>query len=189
MCIRDRDRASKNGIFELIALAPRFGFHFDPAIAELAPAAGLFLMPTLGVGLFADGLPVGYLRGLQVDLVRLDHGIGGTAYGYILSDGDRRLAYLSDMLRATAEVRQALSGPSGRDRLDLLVLGASHYYEGIETWKRSVMDVIAALELVRDVIPGRAVLTHLSHTVDYDEVTERLPESTLLAYDGLVVEV
>ena len=129
------------------------------------------------------------LWGLQVDLVRLDHGIGGTAYGYILSDGDRRLAYLSDMLRATGEVRQALSGPSGVDGLDLLVLGASHYYEGIETWKRSVMDVIAALELIREVTPGRAVLTHLSHTVDYDEVTERLPESALLAYDGLVVEV
>jgi phosphoribosyl 1,2-cyclic phosphate phosphodiesterase len=123
------------------------------------------------------------LWGLQVNPLRLDHGLGGTAFGYILSDGDRRVAYVSDMLRATAEVRQALAG------LDLLVLGASHYYEGIETWKRSVMDIIAALELIREVAPARAILTHLSHTVDYDEVTERLPASTLLAYDGLVVEV
>jgi phosphoribosyl 1,2-cyclic phosphate phosphodiesterase len=123
------------------------------------------------------------LWGLQVDALRLDHGLGGTAFGYLLSDGRRRMAYLSDMLRPTPEVRQALTG------LDLLVLGASHYYEGIEIWKRSVMDIVAALELIRDVAPARAILTHLSHTVDYDEISERLPVSTLLAYDGLIVEV
>lgn len=123
------------------------------------------------------------LWGLAVHPLRLDHGLGGTAYGYILSDGERRLAYLSDMLHATAEMRQALVG------LDLLVLGASHYYEGIETWKRSVMDVVSALELIREVAPARAILTHLSHTVDYDGVAEQLPASTLLAYDGLVMEV
>ncbi len=123
------------------------------------------------------------LWGLQVDPLRLDHGLGGTAFGYLLSDGERRVAYLSDMLRATPDVRQGLLG------LDLLVLGTSHYYEGIEIWKRSVMDVVAALELIREVAPARAILTHLSHTVDYDEVTQRLPASTLLAHDGLVVEV
>jgi phosphoribosyl 1,2-cyclic phosphate phosphodiesterase len=123
------------------------------------------------------------LWGLEVEPVRLDHGLGGVAFGYVLSDGERRAAYLSDMLRPTPEVRQSLAG------LDLLVLGTSHYYEGIETWKRSVMDVIAALDLIREVAPARAVLTHLSHTIDYDEVTDRLPASTVLAYDGLVMEV
>ena len=123
------------------------------------------------------------LWGLQVDPLRLDHGLGGTAFGYLLYDGESRVAYLSDMLRATPEVRHVLAG------LDLLVVGASHYYEGIEIWKRSVMDVVAALELIREVAPARAILTHLSHTVDYDQVTERLPASTVLAYDGLVVEV
>ena len=117
------------------------------------------------------------------DHLRVDHGLGGTAYGYLLTLGSRRLAYVSDMLRATAEVRQALKD------LDMLILGASHYYEGIETWKRSVMDVIAAQELIREVAPARAILTHLSHSVDYDEVTSRLSPPATLAYDGLVVEV
>lgn len=123
------------------------------------------------------------LWGLETRALRIDHGIGGTAYGYLLTLGERRIAYISDLLRPTAELRQTLAG------LDLLVLGASHYYEGIEIWKRSNMDIMAAQELIGEVSPGRAVLTHLSHTVDYQDISERLPENVSLAYDGLIVEV
>ena len=123
------------------------------------------------------------LWGLGVRPLRVDHGFNGTAYGYVLTFGNRRLAYVSDMLRPTAEGREALSG------LDLLVLGANHYYEGIELWRRSVMDVTAALELIDEVMPTRAILTHLSHTIDYDEVSAKLPPNVNLAYDGLAVEV
>jgi phosphoribosyl 1,2-cyclic phosphate phosphodiesterase len=123
------------------------------------------------------------LWGLEVRPLRVDHGLGGTAYGYLFTLGKRRLAYVSDMLRATVEIREALTG------LDLLVLGASHYYEAIETWRRSVMDVTTALELIREVMPGRAILTHLSHTIDYDQVSTKLSPRIGLAYDGLTVEI
>lgn len=123
------------------------------------------------------------LWGLRVEALRVDHGIGGTAYGYTLTLGEQRLAYVSDMLRPTNETRRALTG------LDLLVLGASHYYEGTELWKRSEMDIMAALELIGEVQPERAILTHLSHTVDYDEISAKLPPSVSLAYDSLLVEV
>ena len=115
--------------------------------------------------------------------MRVDHGFGGAAYGYLLTFGNMRLAYVSDMLRASAETREALTG------LDLLVLGANHYYEGIEMWRRSVMDVTTALELIDEVTPTRAILTHLSHTIDYDQVSTRLPPAVSLAYDSLIVEV
>jgi phosphoribosyl 1,2-cyclic phosphate phosphodiesterase len=120
---------------------------------------------------------------LQVQPMRIDHGLGGTAYGYFLTLGDLRLAYISDMLRTTAETREALQD------LDLLVLGTSHYYEGIEIWKRSVMDIMAGLELIRETSPRQAILSHLSHTVDYDQVSARLPDQVQLAYDGLTVEM
>ena len=123
------------------------------------------------------------LWGLQVRPLRVDHGVGGTAFGYLLGIGQRRMAYIPGMLRATGEVRQALAG------LDLLVLGASHYYDGTEMWKRSVMDVMAALELIDEVHPDRALLTHLSHTVDYDEISAGLAPRVGLAYDGLTVEM
>jgi len=123
------------------------------------------------------------LWGLGIRPLRVDHGYNGSAYGYLLTLGSRRLAYVSDMLRATAELRETLTG------LDLLVLGANHYYEGIELWRRSVMDVTGALELIDQVAPTRAILTHLSHTIDYDQVSAKLPPNVSLAYDGLAVEV
>jgi phosphoribosyl 1,2-cyclic phosphate phosphodiesterase len=120
---------------------------------------------------------------LEVRALRVDHGIGGVAYGYLLTLGELRLAYISDMLRPTDEIRRALTS------LNLLVLGARHYYEGIELWKRSVMDITSALELICDVTPTQAILTHLSHTVEYDGISGRLPPQVHLAYDGLTVEV
>jgi len=123
------------------------------------------------------------LWGLEVRPLRVDHGAGGTAFGYQLRIDELRLAYIPDMLRVSGESRQALV------ELDLLVLGASHYYDGSEMWKRSVMDIVAALELIRDVAPKQAVLTHLSHTVEYDEVSARLASGISLAYDGLIVEI
>jgi phosphoribosyl 1,2-cyclic phosphate phosphodiesterase len=123
------------------------------------------------------------LWGLQARPIRVDHGIGGTAFGYLMGVGTQRLAYIPDILRATTEVQQALTG------LDLLVLGANHYYDSTEMWKRSSMDIMTALELIREVRPKQAILTHLSHTVEYDEVSARLPTGISLAYDGYVVEI
>ena len=123
------------------------------------------------------------LWGLKVSPLRVNHGIGGTAFGYVLTEGERRVAYISDMLQASDQVRQALID------LDLLVLGASHYYEDIDVWKRSIMDIVAALGLIREVAPRRAVLTHLSHTIDYASISARLPSEVCLAHDGLVLEV
>jgi phosphoribosyl 1,2-cyclic phosphate phosphodiesterase len=123
------------------------------------------------------------LWSMQVRPLRINHGIGGTAYGYLLAYNGTRAAYVSDMLRAGPDIQESLQG------LDLLVLGASHYYEGIDEWKRSIMDVVGTLELIRSVKPNRAVLTHLSHTIDYDRVATGLPANVQLAYDGLTVEV
>ena len=123
------------------------------------------------------------LWGLEARPMRVDHGAGGTSFGYQLRIDERRLAYIPDMLRVSGENRQALVD------LDLLVLGASHYYDGTEMWKRSVMDIVTALELIREVAPKQAVLTHLSHTVEYGEVSARIPSGISLAYDGLTVEI
>jgi phosphoribosyl 1,2-cyclic phosphate phosphodiesterase len=123
------------------------------------------------------------LWGLEVHPMRVDHGAGGTSFGYQLRIDELRLAYIPDMLRVSDENRQALVD------LDLLVLGASNYYDGTEMWKRSVMDIMAARELIRDVAPRQAVLTNLSHTVEYAEVSAGLSSGISLAYDGRIVEM
>ncbi len=47
-----------------------------------------------------------------------------------------------------------------------------------------------ALELIKEVKPERAYLTHISHFLGlHDEVEQRLPENVHLAYDNLIVNV
>jgi phosphoribosyl 1,2-cyclic phosphate phosphodiesterase len=45
-----------------------------------------------------------------------------------------------------------------------------------------------ALQLIAELRPQQAYLTHLSHDLDYDEINARLPEHVRLAYDGLSFE-
>ena len=123
------------------------------------------------------------LWGLRVRPLRVDHGTGGAAFAYLIHTGARRLAYIPDILRATPLIQEALA------ELDLLVLGASHYYDSTERWKRSSMDIVTALGLIRELRPKQSILTHLSHTVDYDEVSARLSSGICLAYDGFSVEI
>ena len=51
------------------------------------------------------------------------------------------------------------------------------------------LSIPEAVEVIREVKPARAYLTHISHDVCHDEMNDWLPEGIELAYDGLVVEV
>jgi phosphoribosyl 1,2-cyclic phosphate phosphodiesterase len=45
-----------------------------------------------------------------------------------------------------------------------------------------------ALDLIAELKPERALLTHMSHDLDYEETNKRLPPHVRLAYDGLSFE-
>ena len=60
--------AADDLVDELKPAAPGQGFDIEPAIAELAPAARLLLVAALDIGLALDGLLVGDLGDLEVDL-------------------------------------------------------------------------------------------------------------------------
>lgn len=45
-----------------------------------------------------------------------------------------------------------------------------------------------ALEVITQLKPKQAYLTHLCHDMDHDEVESRLPKGVNLAYDGLTFE-
>jgi phosphoribosyl 1,2-cyclic phosphate phosphodiesterase len=54
----------------------------------------------------------------------------------------------------------------------------------------SHFSVTEAVELIQEIKPEAAYLTHLSHFVGlHDEVNARLPEPVKLAYDGLKIFV
>ena len=89
-----------------------------------------------------------------------------------------RAAYVTDCSEIPAASKSRLRG------LDLLVLSAIRY-EAHPT--HFTLD--QALGAIADLQPKQAVLTHLSHSFDYDEVNPTLPRSVELAYDGMVLHV
>ncbi len=70
--------------------------------------------------------------------------------------------------------------------------------EGVKIWlvdclKRTPAPTHAhldmTLEWIQKVKPELAILTHMSHDLDYDELVRTLPAGVVPAYDGMVIEV
>ena len=70
--------------------------------------------------------------------------------------------------------------------------------EGIDTWLVGALweeahithaHVDKVLNWAKRVQPRKLILTHLSHRIDYDTISAKLPDFAELAYDGMVIEV
>lgn len=86
-----------------------------------------------------------------------------------------KLAYLTDMNSLEAEEKAKLKG------LDVLVVNALRREKHI-----SHFNIEEALQLIGEVQPKAAYLTHISHLMGlHDEVDPTLPPHVHLAYDGL----
>ena len=120
--------------------------------------------------------------GFRVHVWSVNHGHNGRSYAYRFEGPGGLWAYCPDSIHLEAEERAPLRG------LDLLVLGTSYYRDEAPLERRSVYDMVEALELLADVRPRRALFTHLSHGVDV-RVPYPLPPNVGLATDGLEVEL
>jgi len=90
-----------------------------------------------------------------------------------------KLAYVTDVNHLENTEIDKLRG------LEVLVLNALRKEEHISHFNLS-----QALELIAEIKPGKAYLTHLSHQMGfYDEVQKELPENVFLSYDGLEIVV
>ncbi len=90
-----------------------------------------------------------------------------------------KIAYVTDVNRLENTEIDKLRG------LDVLVLNALRKEVHISHYNLS-----QALEIINEVKPGKAYLTHLSHQMGFnDEVQAELPENVFLAYDGLEIEL
>lgn len=91
----------------------------------------------------------------------------------------RKLAYVTDVNWLDKSEIDKLRG------LDILVLNALRKEEHISHY-----NLQQALELIEEVKPQKAYLTHLSHQMGFfEEVQKELPANVFLAYDGLQLEV
>ncbi len=109
------------------------------------------------------------LFGLTITPLKLPHG-SGEATGYRIGSF---FAYVTDCSAIPPATSDAL-----RD-LDVLVLDALRY-----TPHPNHLHISAALEVIADLKPNQAILTHLTHEVSCRD-EERLPPGVVLAYDGM----
>lgn len=90
-----------------------------------------------------------------------------------------RVAYVTDVNRLEPEELDKLRN------LDVLVINALRKEEHISHYS-----LPQALQVIADLKPEKAYLTHISHQMGFHgEVQNELPENVFLAYDGLELEV
>lgn len=88
-----------------------------------------------------------------------------------------KLAYCTDVSSIPPETWPHLEG------LDVLVLDALRYRH-----HPTHLTIDQALQVIDQVQPKRAYLTHIAHDVKHSDLEPKLPEHVFLAYDGLTLE-
>ncbi|MFN6398427.1 MAG: MBL fold metallo-hydrolase [Planctomycetota bacterium] len=116
-----------------------------------------------------DDRPIEIL-GAKLTPIPLVHGPYCRVYGYRIGN----VAYCTDTNRIEASSMSLLEG------LDVLVLDALRLSS-----HATHFSVGEALDIIEQLGPKRAYLTHLSHELDYTTFHRQLPEHVALAYDGL----
>jgi phosphoribosyl 1,2-cyclic phosphate phosphodiesterase len=103
--------------------------------------------------------------------------------GYLLQGEGSRIAYLTD----TVGLPEATTAYLQREPLDVLILDCSVPPQ--PTSPRNHNDLTLALDIIEDLQPAKAVLTHVGHTLDVwlMEHGGTLPERVVVARDGMVV--
>ena len=147
----------------------RFAYVLAPLPEQ---ANGYYFKPTLEPHVITAGEPF-EASGVRVETSDQDHGYSRTV-GLRIG----RFGYSTDLVRLPEQGFEML--------------------EGIHTWVIGVftdrdhmthVNVKTALGWIERVKPERAVLTHLSPDLDYDALSDMLPDHVEAAYDGMVIEV
>ena len=96
-------------------------------------------------------------------------------FGYRMGN----MAYLTDINFIEEAEKEKLTG------LDVFVVNALRIEKHISHY-----NLEEALQLIAEVKPKKAYLTHISHLMGFhDEVQKQLPENVFLAYDGLQLDI
>lgn len=115
---------------------------------------------------FIDSVPVIPVRGYHHKL---------PVYGFRIG----KLAYLTDMKTIEDNEKEKLA------HLDVLIVNSLRIEKHV-----SHFNLEEALQLIHEVKPKKAFLTHISHMMGlHDDVQRYLPANVFLAYDGLLLTV
>jgi phosphoribosyl 1,2-cyclic phosphate phosphodiesterase len=145
---------------------------FSYAFSDPTTHAHKYAAPRLRFERITDGQDFSLL-GLSIRTIRLKHGelpILGFRIGNV--------AFCTDVSTIPAESREQLKN------LDVLVLNTLRHKP-----HPTHLHLDAALNLIRQLQPRQAYLTHMSHELDYDELLKELPPNVAPAYDGLRIAI
>ncbi len=112
------------------------------------------------------------IKGVEIIPIQVWHG-NMPVLGFRFGD----FTYITDAKTISSQEMIKIKGTR------ILVLNALHY-----TGHTAHFNVNEALEVISQINPERAYLTHLSHFIGvHEEINKRLPEGVELAYDGLQI--
>lgn len=118
-----------------------------------------------------DGEPFN-VNGIRVTPIKVNHG-KLPIFGYRIGD----FAYVTDCKTMEEEEKEKLRG------LDVLIINALRHRDHF-----AHLTIEEALELIKELKPKRAYLTHLCHEAGTDrELRARLPEGVEPAWDGMEI--
>ncbi len=162
----------------LASIAGRFDYIFR----QVEAGSGTLYRPFLAARLIDGPFCVGEVPVVPFDQ---DHGLGTMSTGFRVggrAGPDGRLAggmaYSTDVVELPEESLDRLGD------LDLWIVDCLRFEPHLT---HAHLD--KALAWIERLKPRRAILTHMNHMTDYDEVARRCPPGVEPAYDGLVAEI
>jgi phosphoribosyl 1,2-cyclic phosphate phosphodiesterase len=122
-----------------------------------------------------DGVSSFEVEGVEIIPIAGKHSARFEVTGFRIGN----IAYMTDFKELCEGEIEKLRG------VELLVINALRFKP-----HDSHLSVDEAMEIIREVKPRKAYLTHLSHEIGLHATSpERLPEGVELAYDGLTIEI
>ena len=155
---------------EAVEAAIRQTFHY--AFTDASQHSHRFAAPRLSFTSVEPGVRFSVL-GIDVLPIRLHHG-QLPILGYRIGD----VALCTDVSTIPAASRELLRG------LDTLIIDALRYEP-----HPTHLSVDQAVKWVERLQPRRAILTHMSHELDYDRLVAELPDGIEPGCDGIPVEI
>ncbi|WPZ33151.1 MBL fold metallo-hydrolase [Thalassobaculum sp. OXR-137] len=151
-------------------LMARFGY-----MVEAAPSSPPHFVPPLARHDIDEG--VYEIAGMQVEVMRQDHGVSGESLGFIF---DGKVAYSTDVAVLSEAQLDRLAGFG----LDLWIVDCLREEES-----GAHASLAQATGWIARVAPKQAYLTHMNGRLDYAKTLAKCPPGVEPGYDGLVVEV
>jgi phosphoribosyl 1,2-cyclic phosphate phosphodiesterase len=151
------------------ALTTRFGYIF----AQSTKGSGHLYKPFLTPHEIA--VPSRFdVHGIPVDAFEQEHGFGSKTTGFRVGN----MGYSTDVVSLPEAAFDLLHG------IDLWIVDCLRF-EPHET--HANFDL--AMAWIDRIKPKHAILTHLNHMMDYDDVARRCPPGVEPGYDGLTIEI